>query len=261
MPPAPTLAKDRESLTSLKKAIKILSLFDLHQPELSLGDIVFQSGLPKTTAYRILTALVDGHLCAKDPVTGRYSLGLMLLHFGHVRRRQTRLRDLAIPILRLMRTQIDDTTVISIRAGDDRVHLEQAEAHHPLFLHSEPGMHVPLYVGATGLILLAGLTPAQIESYIARTSFERKQRNQILTAAQLRAELARIGERGHAESRAELSHAKCMTLAVPITDERRATIGAVGVLVPESRYTAEFKARALQVLADGALKIAAKMAK
>lgn len=258
MPPRKTTSPPRESLSSLKKAVKVLSLFDLHQPELSLGEVVFQSGLPKTTAYRILSTLVESHICDKDPVTGRYSLGLMLLHFGHVRRRQTRLRDVAIPIIRWIRTHLDETVAISIRAGDDRVQLEQAEAHHPLFLHSEPGMHVPLYIGATGLILLAGLTPAQIESYIARTPLERKQRNQILTAAQLRAELARIAERGYCESRCELDHAKSMALAVPIRDEDGTTIGAVCTLVVESRYNPEFRNRALTFLTDGAQKIAAK---
>lgn len=259
--PSSSKAKRDDSLGSLKKAIDVLSLFALSKPELSLGEVVALTGLPKTTAFRILNTLAQNHICDKDPVTGRYSLGIALLHFADIRKRQAKIRDIAVPILRLLRTHLDETVVLAVRVGDDRVQLDRVEAHHPLFLNAEVGLRVPLYLGATGLILLAGLTAPQINAYIARTRFERHQRNHILNAEQLQREIALVRKSGYAENRSELSETPCMSLAVPILDDNGETVAALGTLIAESRFTAPFRRRGVQLLNEGAQKISARLAK
>ncbi len=252
-------SKKVDSLKSFERAIDVLSLFALNKPDLSLAEIVSLTALPKSTAFRILNTLVLSRICDKDPITGRYSLGIALLHFADIRKRQAKVRDVAVPFLRLLRTHLDETVVLAVRAGDDRVQLDRVEAHHPLFLNAEVGLRVPLYLGATGLILLSGLTPSQINGYIGRTQFERRQRNHIVSAAQLQREIAAIKKNGFVESRSELSETPCMSLAVPILDNKGETVAALGTLIAESRFSAQFRSRAVQFLIEGAQKISAKL--
>lgn len=257
----PAKAKSADSLKSFEKAIDVLSLFALNKPELGLAEIVALTGLPKSTAFRILNSLAQSRLCDKDPITGRYSLGIALLHFADIRKRQAKVRDIAVPILRLLRTHLDETVVLAVRVGDDRVQLDRVEAHHPLYLNAEVGMRAPLYLGATGLILLAGLTPAQVNGYVARTRFERRQRNTIASAEQLECEIALIKKAGFAESRSELSETHCTSLAVPILDDKGETVAALGALIADSRFTAQFRRRGVQLLQEGAQKISARLTK
>ena len=129
-------SKKVDSLKSFERAIDVLSLFALNKPDLSLAEIVSLTALPKSTAFRILNTLVLSRICDKDPITGRYSLGIALLHFADIRKRQAKVRDVAVPFLRLLRTHLDETVVLAVRAGDDRVQLDRVEAHHPLFLNA-----------------------------------------------------------------------------------------------------------------------------
>lgn len=250
-----------DSLKSFERAIDVLSLFALNKPELSLAEIVSLTALPKSTAFRILNSLVLSRICDKDPITGRYSLGIALLHFADIRKRQAKVRDVAVPFLRLLRTHLDETVVLAVRAGDDRVQLDRVEAHHPLFLNADLGLRVPLYLGATGLILLSGLTPPQINGYIGRTQFERRQRNTIASAEQLQREIALVRKNGFAESRSELRDTPCMALAVPILDHKGETVAALGALIADSRFTAQVRRRGVQFLLEAAQKISTRLAK
>lgn len=80
-------SKKVDSLKSFERAIDVLSLFALNKPDLSLAEIVSLTALPKSTAFRILNTLVLSRICDKDPITGRYSLGIALLHFADIRKR------------------------------------------------------------------------------------------------------------------------------------------------------------------------------
>lgn len=254
-------AQKPDALKSFEKAIDVLSLFALNKPDLSLAEIVSLTGLPKSTAHRILNSLVLSRICDKDPVTGRYSLGIALLHFADIRKRQEKVRDVSVPFLRLVRTNLDETVILAVRVGDDRVQLDRVEAHHALFLNAEVGLRAPLYLGATGLVLLAGLTPPQINGYIARTQFERRQRNTILSVEQLQREIASVKKHGFAESRSELSETPCTSLAVPIFDGKGETVAALGALIADSRFTAAFRRRAVEILQEGAQKISTRLLK
>ena len=75
----PSEPRKVDSLKSFERAIDVLSLFALNKPELSLAEIVALTALPKSTAFRILNSLVLSRICDKDPITGRYSLGIALL--------------------------------------------------------------------------------------------------------------------------------------------------------------------------------------
>jgi DNA-binding IclR family transcriptional regulator len=64
------------------KSMQILNIFINHE-KLSLQEIVNISGLPKTSAHRMLQSLEEMGFLSKDK-EGKYELGLIFLQFGHL---------------------------------------------------------------------------------------------------------------------------------------------------------------------------------
>lgn len=246
------------AIESLNRAIDILSAFDHARPELSLNEIIDLTGLPKTTAFRMMVTLVDRHLCDQDPQTGLYSLGFSMLHFAEVRRRQARVRDLAMPIMRDIRDQLNETVVLSIRYDEYRVHLDAAEGFDPMRRMPEPGVRVPLYAGAASKVLLAAMSELEMDSYFNRITLKPFQRNTIVSPLVLKREARMIRRNGYAESHSELILG-CAACAVPIKDYTGHTIAVIDVLTPEGRYTPAFRQKALHLLTTGARRISERL--
>jgi len=246
------------AIESLNRAIDILSAFDHARPEMSLNDIMQMTGLAKTTAFRMMVTLVDRHLCDQDPATGLYSLGFAMLHFAEIRRRQAKVRDLAMPVMRDIRDQLNETVVLSIRCGDYRVHIDAAEGFDPMRRMPEPGVRVPLYAGAASKVLLAAMSELEVESYFNRTVLKPFQRNTITSPAVLKREMRMIRRNGYAESRSELILG-CAAMAVPIKDYTGQTIAVIDVLTPEGRYTPAFRQAGLRLLTTGAQRISERL--
>ncbi len=259
MPEAPS-PPDRSpySIEVLGKAFDIVAVFTHAEPRLTLKQIVLRTGLPKTTVFRILSTLVERQFCEFDAERGEYSLGFAFLRFGDIRRRQANVHAEALPVMREMRNELNETIVLSIRTGNYRVHIDFVEGLHPMRRIAEVGVQAPLYAGAASKVLLAGLSEAELDRYLAETELEAFQQTTITDKQALRRELARIRAQGFAESKGEL-FAGGGALAAPIRDFTGNTVGVIDILTPEHRYTAEHRERCIALLSRGVATVSARL--
>jgi DNA-binding IclR family transcriptional regulator len=239
------------SIEVLNRAINVLSVFSQARPALSLTDIVKAAGLPKTTVFRVLSNLVERDFCELDPQTGQYSLGFALVRLADIRRRQSNVHDIAIPVMRDIRNEANETVILSVRSGDFRVHIDFVEGLHPMRRMADLGVRAPLYAGAASKVLLAGMEDDDIESYLGRTEFTAFQQSTITDKNLLWREIRLIRKRGFAESKGELFSGGG-ALAAPLKDFSGKTVAVMDILTPEHRYTAEHRERCIALLLDGA---------
>lgn len=241
------------SVGVLNKTTFILQAFTHARPRLVLKDVAATTGLPKTTVFRILSSLIEHDFCEFDERTGEYSLGFALLRLADVRRRQTNVHDIALPIMREMRNDTNETVVLSIRSGDTRVHVDLVESLHALRRTAELGVRAPLHAGAASKVLLAGMDDDEIAAYFAKTPLVRFSSTTITDPAVLWAEIAQICERGYAESLGELMVGGG-ALAAPIKGYDGRTVAVLDILTPSDRYTPEHRERCIGFLLAGARK-------
>jgi DNA-binding IclR family transcriptional regulator len=245
-----TAAKSPYAIEVLHKAFAIVSVFSHESPSLSLKQVVAQTGLPKTTVFRILSTLVECHLCELDPKTELYSLGFAFLRLGDIRRRQANFHSEALSVMRELRNELNETVVLSTRTGDFRVHIDFVESLHPMRRMADLGVHAPLYAGAASKVLLAGMDAEELDAYLARTELSAFQKATITDKKALRQELKTIRAQGFAESKGELFTGGG-ALAAPIRDFHGKTIAVIDILTPEHRYTTEHRARCIKHLLEG----------
>src|SRR5579864_280105 len=247
----PTRPNNPYSIEVLQRAIDILSVFNHSRTSMSLAEVVQAVRLPKTTVFRVLSSLAARGFCEWDAQSGKYSLGFELVRLADIRRRQSNVHDVAIPLMREIRNEVNETVILSVRSGDSRVHIDFAEGLHPMRRMADLGVRAPLYAGAASKVLLAGMADDEIEAYLGRTDLTAFQSSTITDGTVLWREVRAIRKRGFAESKGELFPGGG-ALAAPIKDFSGSTVAVMDILTPEHRYTAEHRNRCIEILLDGA---------
>jgi DNA-binding IclR family transcriptional regulator len=247
----PAMAGNTYSIEVLNRAITVLSAFTQAKPALSLTEIVEATRLPKTTVFRLLSSLMEWDFCEVDPQTGKYSLGFALVRLADIRRRQSNVHDVAIPVMREIRNEANETVILSVRSGDFRVHIDFVEGLHPMRRMADLGVRAPLYAGAASKVLLAGMDDDEVEAYLGRTKLTAFQNTTITDKSMLWREIRLIRKRGFAESKGELFPGGG-ALAAPLKDFSGRTVAVMDILTPEHRYTTEHRDRCIALLLDGA---------
>lgn len=155
---------------AVRRAIQVLQTLG-HAPVhgMSLRDIVERTALNKTTAHRVLGALVESQMVARAGTGGRnYRLGPGIYALGLVAGRGYSFRDAAeLPCARVCEAT-SDTVYLSMRNGFDSICLSRHEGAFPIrTLTLTVGSVRPLGVGAGSLALLAALPDEDVDDVLA----------------------------------------------------------------------------------------------
>src|SRR5690625_2263700 len=143
---------------SVIKALSLLELFSEEVQELSLKEIAEQSGLPKPTAYRLLSSL---HYCGfliktkESEHDSKYRLGLKLLELGSLVSDQLELTQVAKPYMEELVQKVNEAVHIVISHDEHAIYIDKVESNRAIRLYTKVGKSVPLYIGSGPKLLLA----------------------------------------------------------------------------------------------------------
>src|SRR5437868_841633 len=127
---------------SVIKALKLLNFFSESEIDLSLSELAQRSKLPKATVFRLLSSLEYTGFVVKSKHSDqdvRYRLGLKLLELGGLVADQLELRRIALPLMKHLQLDINETVHLVIREGDEAVYIEKVESDHALRLYTRVG--------------------------------------------------------------------------------------------------------------------------
>jgi DNA-binding IclR family transcriptional regulator len=203
----------RSGVGVLDKAVEILSFLSEGGPA-TLAEVVDGTGLPRPTAYRLLSALEAHRVVGREG--GRYALGTRLLGWGN-RAVGLDLIGAARPVLGILRNETGESTQFYVREGDRRVCVASVEREGGGLRDTVPvGAVLPLDLGSGGKVLLAW---AEDWERFSRVSA---------------AELEEVRSRGWAESVAE-REAGVASVSAPVFDPGGGLRAAVCASGPSSR--------------------------
>jgi DNA-binding IclR family transcriptional regulator len=247
------------SLQALDRAFAVLDLFGTDRPEWGTSEVARAAGLPVPTAHRILSALTGRQYLARDERTRRFRLGPAALALGDRARAMLDLRQAALPVLRRLASETDETALLTVPSddGDSSVCLERVESSQPLRLSVEPGRRLPLHAGASQKALLAFLDDDEIER-VLHGPLEQLCRGTITDARMLRSTLQEVRDRGWALSFEE-TNVGAWGVAVPLLDENRLAVAALGLAGPSARMSPEEVGDHLERLNGAAVELAAPL--
>ncbi|ORA84811.1 IclR family transcriptional regulator [Mycobacterium malmoense] len=214
-PTTPTAVIDRISL--------VLDAFD-GPGRLTLAQIVRRTGLPRSSAHRMLERLVQLRWLRRS---GRdYELGMRLVELGSLAVHQDRLVRAARPLLGELHRATGLVVHLAVLDGPDVVYLEKIGDQG---IPTRVGGRQPAHCTAVGKAILAH-HDAEVDLQVRKTRYS------ISNSAQLAIELAKVRAHGVAFEREEsLLGFGCVAAPIGNPGEAGETVAAVSVCGPMNR--------------------------
>jgi DNA-binding IclR family transcriptional regulator len=171
-------------------------------------------------------------------------------HFGDI-------RAIARPVLVELAESSRETVHLAVLDADEVINIEQISGPHLVRDTNWVGRRTPLHCVANGKALLAFQPLSAIERTLAG-ALPRFTERTIVEPERLRAELARVRERGYAQALGEVEEG-LHAVAAPVRDGTGAVVAAVSVSGPAYRVKANRIAELGALTVGAAAKIAARL--
>lgn len=227
--------EDQVLVRSVARAVDIM--LALQHGTLSLGRIAQRTGLSKPTAHRLLASLSYGQIVIQDPVTSEYMLGPGCLGIADaVMSGLGGLGPIAGPTLVQLSIDSGESTSLHVRAGLQRICVEQCASPQPVRYTAHVGVSHSLHTGSMGKVLLAFSDPGDLVDLLDRMTLTAATNTTITDRRSLERELDSIRGRGYAISRGEQA-AGVAAMSAPILRPDGVVLAAVSVLGPTDRLT------------------------
>lgn len=220
------------TIDAVEEALGLL-LVVAKTPGLGVTELALRSGVTKARAFRMLYTLEKGGLLFRDGHTPTYSLGYNALYLGVAAEGQISLARLAKNYLREVGIACNENVQLRIRDGIESVCIARWESTHHVRVQTELGNRRPLYVGASGKILLA-FAPGDIQDHVLNTERKPYTSATLVSRSSLKQSISKILRAGYAVSHGEMS-VEAVAVAAPVFNANADVIAAISIAGPASR--------------------------
>ncbi|MDF1585598.1 IclR family transcriptional regulator [Marinimicrococcus flavescens] len=218
---------------SLAKAASLLDCFGRDSRAMTLAELAEQAGLPKPTAHQHLVTLKELGFVEQDVKGDRYRLGIRLFQLGSLYLANLELGREAQPVVDRLARITGETVHLSIFDGLYAVMVDRRESDSGPYQMVMNIEGAPAYCTGVGKAMLAFQPDAAVERVIAAGLVRFTERT-ITEAGELRADLARVRDRGFAIDDDEHQFGQ-RCVAAPIRNAAGQVFAAISVAAPAAR--------------------------
>ena len=223
------------SVQAIERAFAVLGA--LADGPLGVTEVADRSGLPKSTAARMLTTLAHEGAVEQVPGDTRYRLGPRMATLAAGLTPARSLAALARPRSPSSRRAAGEAAGLAVPDGDLVHYIDQVDTPNPVRSATGPARGSPLHAVSSGQVLLAFRPPARSSATSSgRSSGSRRARSTDPDA--LRERLREIRRDGFAWVHEEFDEG-IYSVAAPIADALGEVVAAVHVHGPSYRFPAD----------------------
>lgn len=143
-----------EGSGTVGKALGLLTLLGEHPDGLAAGKVAEASGLPFSTAYRLLNTLVGAGYVVYEEGPKCYRLGLRIFQLGQKVAHARGFEGTAGPVLRRLTEATGESSILAVLDGARTLTISKCDG--PQYrITTDPGDHGPLSTSAIGKVFLA----------------------------------------------------------------------------------------------------------
>ena len=238
----------------MSNAAAILRLFSADRLEISVTDVSSILAMPKSSASRLMKAMLQQGLLARMANSPRYKVGNLLFEISRLYRLNSPLIDMVDDTMKSICRETGHTGYVSILDGADVLVLRMHQGSHALRVFTPLGQRAPAFATANGRTLLARL-PDQGVRALHGDGIAPPSPNSPQSMDELLAVLGQIRRSGWAEANDE-AIAGVGSVAVSVADpESGETIGFC-ITYPAVNTAAQDKNRIVSLLTAAARRIA-----
>ena len=226
--------KDPRIISSLQRALDILSLFGTQTPELGITDIAKALNLHKSTAAGLVYTLQRNGYIAQNPENRRYHLGLQLVERAGVLLDQIEIRKIAMPELEHLRDWSSESVNLAILEENQIIYIERLLTDKSLGFRNHIGKRAWPHSTALGKAILSHLPRQQALSVLRSYQLESMTPNTITEVDELMRQFEDFRRCGYAIEREE-NEIGGLCISAPVHNFTAQPVAAVSVSFPLSR--------------------------
>lgn len=222
-----------------QRTVEILKLVSKSPEGITLDDICVSLELPKTSAYDIVTTLVEMGMVKVDRgQRQRYTIGLTAYRIGINYTNNLDFIGVIEPELKSFAKTLGKTVFFGVRSDHDVVYICKAEPENPIITTATVGTKNPMYCTSLGKAILAFCDEETREMVLGRIRFRPKTARTITDREAFMEELAQVRALGYGVDDREMEeHMKCV--GAPVFGADGSLLGAISVsslYKPEEDY-------------------------
>ncbi|PSJ63059.1 IclR family transcriptional regulator domain-containing protein [Pseudaminobacter soli (ex Li et al. 2025)] len=246
-------ATARDHVNSLERGLGVMEILAAHPTGLTLTETAEKAGLTRAGARRFLLTLVATGYATQ---TGRlFALSPRLLSVARTWLQGTSLWAFAEPFMRQTAAALQESCSATILSGEDVVYVARAAGPRIVSLELHVGSHLPAYCTAMGRVLLSGLKPDDVDTFLARITLAPKTERTLTGPKRIAEAVAKARRDGYAVVDEELEIG-LRSIAVPLRDHSGAVVASINVSTQSARHSvAEMERDFLPLLKQTAAKI------
>jgi IclR family acetate operon transcriptional repressor len=214
--------------------------------ELGTNEIARRTGMTPSTASRQLGTLAAAGLVERAASSGRYRLGIRVVHLANALLARLDVREVARPHLVALVEATGETATLSVPGDVDAITVDFVPGRHQVQPVSRLGRPSIAHATSAGKVLLAfsgrELPEGPLRAYTPRT---------ITDPRELAEEIARVRERGWAQA-IEEREPDLSAIAAPVRSSRGELEAIVALQGPASRFDAAAIEAAAPILLEQA---------
>lgn len=224
-----------ESMNSsnIDKVLTILEEISNHSDGISLAELVKQTDIPKTTAFRILETLKERQYVTLDAITERYILDLKSLELGMKGLMNVNLVEVAIPYLKKLSSKTSETCFLGVYNAGFVVYLYKSEGTLSIQTNAKLGARLPAFCTGIGKALLAFQPQEEIDR-VLNEPLTRFTERTIVDRVALYETMADIRLKGYSLDNEE-NEEGLTCVARPVFNYTGSVVGAISVAGPTHR--------------------------
>jgi DNA-binding IclR family transcriptional regulator len=224
---------DSSIVKSASRALRIVDYVANCPKPPNFSAIMSTLGIPKSSLSYLLQELQSGEYLEYDPETKCYLAGIKLIRLGAAcLNNNNTSREIWLAIKKLG-DELGETTQAGLLDGRMVVYVGKHIGIKDVSI-TNVGFRIPAHATALGKVLLASLSPAELEERLKGIVLERYTENTITDYGRLRAELETVARNGYAIDNQEIIPG-AICVAAPVHAKTGKAVAAISVTIPTIR--------------------------
>lgn len=254
--PTEEIENKKSIIMSVYKAYKILELFG-EKNGLSFAEINSRLDLPQATLYRFLNTLTTCGLLDIDSNSKLYSLGPSMIYLGNAAVSSIDIVALARPFMEKLKKETNETISLFIRKGFKKICIAKVESDLSIRYSAKIGASNYLHGGASGNILMAGMTKKELDLLESTVGFPKLTEHTIIDRKRIEEILEKTRKDGYWVSYKERRD-DTAGIGVPIFNHLGQIVASLNITLPATRFDKKTIERWIPILKKAGADISRK---
>ena len=225
---------------------------------ISLAELSKRVGLHNSTTFHLVKTMVQLGYVSQLADSRKYRIGRRMFTLAAGALDEIELVSVATPVLEKLTRETGEYSHFAVRSGEQIVVVAKTAGSGIFQMVDRTGAVRPAHATALGKVLLAALSPSQLERYLETCELRQFTAKTIVEREALLREIEEVRRKGLAFDDGEFdAEARCV--AVPVRDFTGRVAGAIGMSGPMWRLSLQALQEKSKFVRDAAVALSAEL--